>query len=415
MPRTASLPGSNSESIRRDNLSAVLREVHISGPRSRSEIVSLTGLNRSTVAGIVAELSELGLVHEEPGGRQGAPGRPSPWIHPRPDGAVVLAIGIAVHTLDVAVVGLGGHVHEHERVRLTHSRPSLEEALAGMRDIGLRLLDASGLRDRIVGVGVAAQGAVRSEDGFVHFAPNLGWSTVPLARLVEEWLALDVPVVVRNEADLGARAEHLRGAGAGFEDVLFLSCDVGVGGGVITGGRPLTGASGYAGEVGHVPINPEGSLCGCGSRGCWETEVGQRALLRRAGRDPDAGPEAVAEVLREAESGDAGAIDALIDVGRWLGLGLAGLINVFDPKIVVLGGLFAQMAPFTLPIVRHQLEDRKLAITREPVEVVVSALGADAPVLGAAERAFEPLLADPAGNRAIARRGPLLVQTGAAM
>jgi predicted NBD/HSP70 family sugar kinase len=231
---------------------------------------------------------------------------------------------------------------------------------------------------------------------------------------VAEWLGLGVPVVVRNEADLGARAEHLRGAGVGFDDLLFLSCDVGVGGGVITSGRPLVGASGYAGEVGHVLVNPEGEICGCGSRGCWETEVGQRALLRRAGRDPDAGPDAVAEVLREAEAGAGGAIDALIDVGRWLGLGLAGLIYVFDPKLVVLGGLFAQMAPFTLPIVRHQLEDRKLAITREPVEVVISSLGLDAPVLGAAERAFEPLIADPAGQAGV-RTGPDVVQTGAAM
>src|SRR5262245_22304159 len=173
MARTATLPGSNSESIRRDNLSAVLREVHLAGPRSRSEIVALTGLNRSTVAGIVAELSELGLVHEEPGDRQGMPGRPSPWIHATADGAVVLAIGIAVHTLAVAVVGLGGQVHAHERVRLPHSRPSLEEALEGMRDMGIRLLERSGLRDRLVGVGVAAVGAVRSDDGFVHFAPNL--------------------------------------------------------------------------------------------------------------------------------------------------------------------------------------------------------------------------------------------------
>jgi predicted NBD/HSP70 family sugar kinase len=220
--------------------------------------------------------------------------------------------------------------------------------------------------------------------------------------------------VVRNEADLGARAEHVRGAGVGFAALLLLSSDLGVGGGVVTGGRPLVGASGYAGEVGHFPVNPDGHECGCGSRGCWETEVGQRALLRRAGRDPDAGPEAVAELLREAENGVTPAIDALIGVGRWLGIGLAGLINVFDPKIVVLGGLFAETAPFTLPVVRRQLEDRKLAITREPVEVVVSSLGVDAPVLGAAERAFEPLLADPAGHRAGAGRGPL-VQTGAAM
>jgi predicted NBD/HSP70 family sugar kinase len=202
----------------------------------------------------------------------------------------------------------------------------------------------------------------------------------------------------------------------GFDDLLYLSCDVGVGGGIVTSGRPLVGASGYAGEVGHFPINPEGWACGCGARGCWETEVGERALLRNAGRDPDGGPEEADGVLRDAEEGQPVALKALTDVGRWLGLGLAGLINVFDPQVVVLGGLFGRMAPYTLPMVQEQLEARRLAITREPVEVVVARLGVDAPILGAAERALEPLLADPLGQYAqTSRSGPHLVQTGAAM
>ena len=414
MPAVASAR-SSSESVRRDNLSTALREVHLNGPRSRSELVAITGLNRSTVAGIVAELTDLGFVHEEPGESQGSPGRPSPSVHARSDGAVVLAVGIAVHSMAVAVVGLGGQVHELERQRLAHIRPSLEEALQGMREMGLELLERSGLRSQLVGVGVAAQGAVRSADGFVHFAPNLGWSTVPLARLVEESLGLGVPVVVRNEADLGARAEHVRGAGVGFADLIYVSSDVGVGGGIITSGRPLVGASGYAGEVGHFPVDPDGATCGCGSRGCWETVVGLQALLRRAGRDPDAGPEEVAAIVREAEEGVVEAIDALVGVGRWMGVGLAGLVNVFDPEIVVLGGLFSVTAPFTLPVVRRQLEDRKLAHTRESVEVVTSRLGADGPVLGAAERAFEPLLADPAAPTPVAARSRARQQTGAAM
>lgn len=413
--RTNPQPGSNAESVRRDNLSAVLREVHLSGARSRSELVASNGLNRSTVGGIVTELTELELVREEPGDSQGSPGRPSPWVHPRPDGAVVLAVGIAVHSLAVAVVGLGGEVHAMERHRFVRSRPSLEEALADMRAIGRELLERSGLRDRLVGVGVAAQGAVRSLDGFVHFAPNLGWSTVPLSHLVEERLGLEVPVVVRNEADLGARAEHVRGAGAGFTDLIYLSSDVGVGGGIITSGRPLVGASGYAGEIGHVPVDPDGAVCGCGSRGCWETVVGLRAFLRAAGRDPDAGPDEVGSIVRAAEEGEAEATAALADVGRWLGIGLAGLVNIFDPQVIVLGGLFSETAALTLPMVRQQLEERKLAHTREWVEVVTSRLGADAPVLGAAERAFEPLLADPAGRSPVAPGSNPSAQTGAAM
>jgi predicted NBD/HSP70 family sugar kinase len=143
--------------------------------------------------------------------------------------------------------------------------------------------------------------------------------------------------------------------------------------------------------------------------------VGERALLRNAGRDPDGGPDEASAVLRDAEQGSAKALGALTDVGRWLGLGLAGLINVFDPQIVVLGGLFGRMAPWTLPPAREQLGQRALALTREPVEIVVSRLGVDAPIIGAAERALEPLLADPLRPPPSRRMGPPLVQTGAAM
>lgn len=413
--RTPPPSGSSSETMRRDNLSAILREVHVAGPRSRSELVVRTGLNRSTVAALIGELSERGLVYEEPGDRLGLPGRPSPLVNAAPDGAVALAIEIAVHSLAVAVVGLGGVVHRRARVELPRGRPTLDETLERMRELSGQILAGSALRERLVGIGVAAVGAVRSSDGFVHFAPNLDWSSVPMMELVAGKLELDVPVVVRNEADLGARAEHLRGAGVGFDDLIYLSCDVGVGGGIITAGRPLVGASGYAGEVGHYPVNPDGSLCGCGARGCWETEVGERALLRNAGRDPDGGPDEANAVLRDAEQGSPRAVAALASVGRWLGLGMAGLINVFDPQIVVLGGLFGRMAPWTLPMAREQLEARALAITREPVEVVVSRLGVDAPIIGAAERALEPLLADPLRPRTSRRSGPPLVQTGAAM
>jgi predicted NBD/HSP70 family sugar kinase len=315
----------------------------------------------------------------------------------------------------VAVEGLRGVDHPRARVELPPGRTTIDETLERMRELSGQILAGSTFGDRLVGIGVAAVGAVRSSDGFVHFAPNLDWSNVPMMELVAGKLELGVPVVVRNEADLGARAEHLRGAGAGFDDLIYLSCDVGVGGGIITAGRPLVGASGYAGEVGHYPVNPDGWLCGCGSRGCWETEVGERALLRNAGRDPDGGPDEANAVLRDAEQGSPRALAALASVGRWLGLGMSGLINVFDPQIVVLGGLFGRMAPWTLPMAREQLEARALAITREPVEIVVSRLGVDAPIIGAAERALEPLLADPLRPRPTRRMGPPLVQTGAAM
>ena len=151
--RTAPLQGSNSETIRRDNLSAVLREVHVRGPRTRSELVAHTGLNRSTVAGIIAELSDRRLVYEEPGDRLGMPGRPSPLVKVVPDGAVVLGIEIAVHSLAVAIVGLGGVVHDRTRVAVPHGRPTLEETLERMHDLSGR---SSSARPRAIASSVSA-------------------------------------------------------------------------------------------------------------------------------------------------------------------------------------------------------------------------------------------------------------------
>ena len=128
--------------------------------------------------------------------------------------------------------------------------------------------------------------------------------------------------------------------------MLFISGEVGVGGGLIVDGKQLTGAGGFAGEVGHMPVNPEGRTCRCGSVGCWETEIGEGALLRRAGHPPDAGREEVEAVLREAAAGAPDVLEALDAVGRWLGFGLAGLVNVFNPQVVVLGGLFGRIHPF---------------------------------------------------------------------
>jgi predicted NBD/HSP70 family sugar kinase len=249
--------------------------------------------------------------------------------------------------------------------------------------------------DGMIGIGVAIVGIVQRDAGIVTMAPNLGWRDVPLAQRLADALETTLPVSVANEADLGALAELRRGVAVGAQHVMFISGEVGVGGGLIVDGQPLTGARGFAGEIGHMPVNPDGRTCRCGSVGCWETEVGEGALLRRAGHPPDAGREEVDAVLSEAAAGASDVLEALDAVGRWLGFGLAGLINVFNPEVVVLGGLFSRIHPYVDATVAKELDRLALPQAREAIRVVPAALGVDAPLLGAAELAFEPLLADP--------------------
>jgi predicted NBD/HSP70 family sugar kinase len=286
----------------------------------------------------------------------------------------------------------------------------VDEIVADLRGLIGRLpLDVHG--GEIIGVGVAVAGVVRRADGVVSRAPNLGWHDVPLGAKLAEALDMGVPVRVANEADLGAIAELRRGAARGADDMLLIWGEVGVGGGIIVDGLPLTGVSGYAGEVGHMPVNPDGRRCGCGSTGCWETEIGEGALLRHAGRAPDAGPEEVDDVLRLAADGDPMALEALYTIGRWLGVGLAGLVNLLNPRVIVLGGLFARVYPFIDRALDAQLDGMALSGPRRVVRVAPAALGLDALLIGAAELALEPHLADPA--RWLGPRAQLAAAAGA--
>jgi predicted NBD/HSP70 family sugar kinase len=388
--------GQRSETVRRANLSAIVREVHAHGPLSRSELVAHTGLTRSAIRSLIGELVGAGLVFEERAAPLGTPGRPSPLVRVNPDGAVALALEIAVDSLAVAVVGLGGEVLELIRVDRPRGHSSVDEVVDDLVELVSTAQARRPAEDALVGVGVAVVGVVRRTDGLVSMAPNLGWHDVPLGDRLNRALAFSVPISIANEADLGALAEHRRGAAMGTDDVLFLSGEVGVGGGLIVDGKPFTGAAGYGGEVGHIPVNPTGATCRCGAQGCWETEVGEEALLMRAGHPRSGGRGEVDAVLREAADGSATALAALDHVGRWLGLGLAGLVNVLNPRLIVLGGRFGRIHPFVIRSLEAELDRRALAAPRSMVRVVATRLAADAALLGAAELAFEPLLADPA-------------------
>ena len=385
----------NRESLRRRNLSSVLAHVHRAGQISRSALTASTGLNRSTVGALVADLTARGLIEEgDPVGR-GTPGRPSPQVRPYPGGPVVLAAEVEVSTISLAVAGLGGHLHHRVRIDRAPDRRTPEATVEDLVElIGSALAQWRNGR-QVLALGVAVAGVVRRADGFVHIAPNLEWHDVPLAQMLRERLGEDLPVHMGNDADLGAMAEHIRGAGVGVDDLIYLASEVGVGGGIIIDGRPLTGAAGYAGEIGHIVVNPGGAQCRCGAQGCLEAETGEWALLRSMGRTNTNEREAVDAVLAEAAVGSAEALSALESIGAWLGIGLADLVNVFNPNRVVLGGLFAKAHPYLADVIGRELEVHAQRPNRSMVTVVPAMLGDDSALLGAVELAFAPLLDDP--------------------
>ena len=328
--------GQRSETVRRANLSAIVRELHDArrpvavGARCR------TGLTRSAIRGLIGELVGGGLVVEERAAPLGTPGRPSPARPPEPDGAVVLALEIAVDSIAAAIVGLGGEVLERIRVDRPRGRLSVDDDRRGPRRARRRRLGRSPSDDAVVGIGVAVAGVVRRSDGLVSMAPE---PRLARRRRSGTRLAARSGSTSRSSSPTrptsAALAEHRRGAAdrRRRRPVSSRARSASAAASIVDG-KPLTGAAGYGGEIGHMPVNPDGLAVplrvdrllgdrGRSARRCCVVRVARR------GR-----PDAVAELLAEAEAGDATALAALAETGRWLGIGLAGLINILNPRLV---------------------------------------------------------------------------------
>jgi predicted NBD/HSP70 family sugar kinase len=386
-PRTGL--GTNQEAVRRHNLGTLLRHVHQRGTCSRAELTKHMGLNRSTIAGLVAELESLGAVaHAEAVGTSRGAGRPSVGVRIAPEGPFVVAVDLGVDRVVVARVGLGGSVLQRAQTIIAGS----EAWQVGAIVAGLvrQVVAEAPATAPMVGIGVSVPGMVRRSDGLVRLAPNLEWHDVSFGGIVLAALGVDVPISLGNDADLGAVAEHQRGAGVGVDDLIYISGNVGVGAGVITGGLRLEGAGGYAGEIGHLRFNPEGRPCHCGNRGCWETEVGAHAIAEAIRCPEDRVPQ-LGEVLDGYEK----APRELRAIGTAIGQGLASLVNVFNPRVVVMGGYFDAMYTLVRAEIDQGLAEWALPAALESVSLTVPALGRDSVLLGAAEMAFEPLFVDP--------------------
>lgn len=390
-PRThASAAVSEPDPSRRNNLSLLTSLVHHRRVLSRAQLTRRTGLNRSTVGTLIGQLIALRVVYETAPAGEGQVGRPSPDVHPNPSIAA-LAVNPEIDAVTIGLVSLGGKVQKKIRFE-TERIPSAREAvniaaavIAGMRSE----LDAS---YRITGIGMAVPGLVNRDDGVVRHAPHLGWRNEPVARMLSE--ATGYPCQAANDASLGAEAELIFGAGAGQRNLIYLNGGPsGVGGGIIADGQLLRGASGYAGELGHTFVRSEGSTCHCGATGCLETEVSQSRLLDLAGMSSGD----TADLEQALGSNSAEVNDEVARQLTYLGITLRNAVNTFNPEAIVLDGFLGtlhSLAPASLDgMLRAQAMDGPAG----QVKIYRAALGSDLMMIGAAELAFTPFLADPAG------------------
>ncbi|SNY73313.1 ROK family transcriptional regulator [Paractinoplanes atraurantiacus] len=399
----------------RSSLGTLLHHVHVSGPLSRAELGERMGVNRSTVLALTSELVAAGLVREEPPTGVTRAGRPSLVVRPESERVFVIAFDVAVDRLTAARVGLGGQILDRRSAARSRAGADLETVVRQLAGMGRELIAAVPAGSMCAGLGAAYCGMIRPGDGMVRYGPEMGWVDQAFGAELARALGLGLPVAVGNEAHLGALAEFERGAGRGSPDLVYLHGDVGVGGGILVGGKLLGGDAGYGCEVGHMLVNPtDGRPCLCGSRGCLEAETGEYALLAAAGRagtDPERnaglgrdavgqagaeiGWEAVRAVVRDAAGGDRDAAAAVAEIGDWLGIGVANLINLFNPAVVIFGGMLRDVYGAAAPQVSARIARHAMPVSRERAKLRVSELAGDATLIGAADLGFAALLNDP--------------------
>ncbi len=385
----------------RPNVADVLQLVWRERQISRAEIARRKGLSRSTVSLIVEELLARGLVREGGAGESRGGRRPI-VLQFEDDAAVILGVDLGATHVAVALTNLRGAVLAWEH-RMHAVREDPAGALALVNELAERCLAAwGGRRALLLGAGVSVPSPVDpARPDFLNEVVLPRWKGVSVTQELRR--RFRIPVEVDNDANLGALAEHWWGAGRGVDHVAYVKLATGIGAGFFIDGKIYRGANGTAGEIGHITVDPGGEPCGCGLRGCLVTRVGSPALVRRArellgtrrdgalgGRKLD-----VTAVEDAALAGDPVARQVIREAAEHLGVAVAGLMNLLNPTVVILGGGLVRVGELLLGPLRETVHARTLVTSVQGARIVASPLGARSIAIGAATLLLQRALSDP--------------------
>lgn len=376
--------------IKKMNKTIVLDTIRHHQPLSRTDIASSIGLNKATVSSLVLELIHSQLVTEiGPGESSG--GRKPTLLLFNSNAGYAIGIDIRVHHLLMVLVNLEGTVIEETTMPITSTEP--EELIAEMASY-IKLLSEKAPPSPygIIGIGIGVPGLV-DENRHVVSTPNLGWDNIALQATLEKYI--DLPIYIDNEANAGAIGERLYGAGMESSNLIYLSIGVGIGSGIIVDGALYRGTSNFSGEVGHMTVTEEGPLCRCGNYGCWETLASEKALLDQAAKALSKPNIVLEDVITLAQSGDQTALHLLEGVGTHLGVGLANLVNILNPELIIIGSRLSLAGNLLEDPMIATIEKRSLSYHRKKSGVTFAKLGLRSTALGAASMPITAFLNEP--------------------
>jgi predicted NBD/HSP70 family sugar kinase len=389
------IPTVDAAGMRTQNSTLLLSLLWRARQISRADLARQTGLSPSTVSAIVGELANAGLVREIGAGASRGGRRPV-LVGFRDDAFSLIGVELGATHVSTVLTDLRGNVRAWRQARhavrtdpagtLEKTRQLIEECLAAERVS----------RKRVVGMGVAVPSPVHPQrPGQLSPLVLPAWRDHDVQKELGEGFGW--PVFVDNDANLGALSERFWGAGAGGEDLAFIKIATGIGSGHIINGDLYRGAGGTAGEIGHIAIDPHGPPCVCGLRGCLATLIGSEALLARAAQLAGAGkaaPPSVHDIVEGARAGEPGALKIVDEVGTYLGIAVAGVLNLLNPAVVVLGGEITGVGDLLLDPLRASIRARALSTSVAETRIVSSRLGEQSIAVGAATMVLKTALAD---------------------
>lgn len=381
--------GRNREDLREHNLSAIAGLLHKFGTLSRAQLTSSTGLNRTTISNLVSELKDLGLVYESQSAGPTGVGRPSVMVSLSAD-VVAFAVNTALDATTVGVVNLLGQVLvKARRPNPANLTPTMAVQIANDLIIHLRAKLSPGTR--IIGIGVAIPGQVRVAEGLVRFAPAFKWINAPFGPMLNK--LSNLPVFLDNDASLGCLAERTLGSARKYSNIVYLFGGTnGVGGGVVIDGLQLRGASGYASELGHIRISDSEKEDYSGLVGTLESAVRRDRLLKVLGLKTANEDELEAAVLATDSPEAMAEFHSQIDA---LGIGVANLVNIFNPQVVILSGFLASLFKFDHDRLLEEFRRHTLVASQEEVVVTPGKLNANLLMIGAAELPIRQIIENP--------------------
>lgn len=373
--------------VRRLNMSAILKLLRERGTLARAGLAKELGMTRNTASNIVSDLLEAGLVVETNFHREGA-GRPGLLLELAPTGGFAVGAEIDISRIVVIAVDFKGKTLWEESVQNDPAR-SHEEIISMTEQMVRSALDR-GVNENLkpLGIGLGLAGMVNAESGTLTYAPTLNWKDVPFKAMWEE--RFELPVHVDNEANTSAQGYYAYVGSGTVRNMAYLSIGAGMAAGLILDGHLFRGSGGFAGQAGHMKIRLDGEPCTCGDQGCWVTEVGLPALLRKTGQNR-IDLQQVATALRNHDADTTAVVDEMAEM---LGVGIANLINLFNIDHVILGGALRPILPFMIEKTRAVADQRALTHPRADAKINVSDHDNDS-VFGAASLVLEAVLSDP--------------------